>query len=167
MGELLKQAGRFNAHWVLTEEDLEIALKKKCERIFALLHVPHYRRIHINKIMDWQAQSKVSISMRGAGAKCFRDAEASFNCVMAREAPEEVSWSYPWCPDNTMESWNCIGLRGGCPVEDWVETLYCFLRLQQGRLYPLYLAGIENNKKYHADLYGRRYLLPKIQEVLK
>ncbi len=160
MGELLKQAGRFCSHFCLTEEDLDRALKEKRERIFALLHVPHFRRIHIAKIMEWQQQAKVSISMFGAGKKCFRHAEASYNCVMAHQSPEQVIWSYQWKNGN-----NCIGLwhDEGCSVED----LWKHLRVHQGALYDIYIAGVKNNENYHADNYGRHYLLPKIKEALK
>lgn len=166
MGELLKQAGRFNAHWCLTEEDLDRALQEKRERIFALLHVPHYRRIHFSKIFDWQHKSKVSISMFGAAPKCFRNAEASYNCVMAQQEPGLVEWSYPW-----VHGENCIGLSNIPDEEEQeighVETLHSALRVHQGSLYPIYLKGMENNRNYWNQVYARDYLLPKIKEALK
>ncbi len=164
MGELLKQAGRFCAHFALTGEDLDRALAEKRERIFALLHVPHFRRIHIQQLMQWQAQAKISLSLNGAAKKCFRDAEASYNTVMARQSPDDVVWSFPW-----KHGENCIGLN----IPDWdklgdaVETLWHWLRVEQGRLYDIYLAGVKNNENYHVDNYGRNYLLPKIKEALK
>lgn len=167
MGELLKQAGRFGAHFALTEEDLDIALKEGRQRIFALLHTPHYRRIHIQNLMDWQAKSKISISLNGAGIKCFRHAESSYNCVMATQDTLSVIWSYPW-----VHGENCISLTRKDfepkEIEEGyaVETLWHWLRVQQGRLYDIYLAGVANNEKYHADNYGRDYLLPKIKEAL-
>lgn len=161
MGELLKQAGHFNAHWCLTEEDLDIALKEKRERrIFALLHVPHYRRIHIGKILNWQQQAKVSLSMFGAGRKCFRHAEASYNCVMGQQSPDEVQWSYPW-----VSGENCLDVPND--EDESLDFLHRCLRVNQGSLYDIYLAGVKNNENYHTEAYARDYLAPKIMEALK
>ena len=162
MGELLRQAGSFHAHWALTEEDLDRALAEGRERIFALLFTPHYRRIHIKKLMEWQQKSKLAISMNGAGRKCFRDAEASYNCAMAREAPGLVEWSYPW-----KDSQNCIGLAEKTTEEERVRHLYFWLRTHQGLLYPVYTTGTDNAKRYQNSNYAREYLWPKIEEALK
>jgi hypothetical protein len=166
MGELLKQAGRFGAHFCLTEEDLDRALAEKRERIFALLHTPHYRRIHFSKLFQWQQQAKVSISLKGAGYKCFRDCEAPHNSIMARQEPNAVVWSYPWINRD-----NCLGLPinqdFSLSVGAAVDYLFHSLRIEQGALYNIYLRGMENNLKYHAAEYSRNYLLPKIQEALK
>jgi hypothetical protein len=166
MGELLKQAGRFGAHFCFTEDDLDRALLEGRQRIFALLHTPHYRRIHISKLMEWQGKSKVSISLKGAGFKCFRHAEAPHNSVMACQDPNLVVWSYPWVRDE-----NCIPLStsGDYEVipEAAVQQLYEYLRIHQGDLYPIYLKGIANNVNYHVENYSRNYLLPRIVEALK
>jgi hypothetical protein len=165
MGELLRQAGRFNAHFCLTEQDVDVALQEGRERIFVLLFTPHYRRIHINKLMGWQADAKVSISLFGAGKKCFRHAEASYNCVMAHENPASVQWSHPW-----ISGQNCIGLDyvyGEDADESGVLQLYEWLRVNQGSLYDIYLKGVENNRRYHNTTYAREYLWPKIQEAMK
>jgi hypothetical protein len=172
MGELLRQAGRFCAHFCLTEEDLDVALKEGRERIFALLFTPHFRRIHYSKIFEWQGKAKVSISMFGAGKKCFRCAEASYNAVMAQQAPDELQWSYPWVAGR-----NCIQLPTGRRLDKdsfWREEeevavawLYSGLRETQGSLYDIYLKGMENNQRYHNATYARDYLAPRIMEALK
>lgn len=161
MGELLRQAGKFCAHFCLTDEDLSRALHEKRERIFALLYTPHYRRIPLTELLFWQQRSKISISMFGAGKKCFRCAEASYNCVMAQQAPQLVEWSYRWAREV-----NCIALDA-TSEEHSVDLLYQALRVYQGDLHPIYLAGMANNRKYHNTAYARDYLLPKIQEALK
>lgn len=160
MGELLKQAGRFSAHFCLTPEDIARALEEKRQRIFALLFVPHYRRIPITEILWWQDRTKVSISMFGAGRKCFRNAESSYNCVMAQQAPGSVEWSYPWTQENSVRLAECNEVQA-------VEDLFYWLRMDQGRLHPTYLKGMENNRRYHNTAYARDYLLPKIQEALR
>ena len=165
-GELMRQSGRFGAHLCLTEEDVVIALKEGRNRIFALLFTPHYRRIPLTQLLSWQEYSKVSISMFGAGKKCFRTNEASYNCVMAHQEPNLVEWAYPWTPPSlTNGGGNCLAL----PSEEQsaVTWLYNDLRVNQGSLHPLYLRGMENNRKYHNTTYARDYLLPKIQEALK
>lgn len=174
-GELVKQAGRFGAHFCLTPEDLETALKEKRERIFALLFTPYYRRLPIEQLMEWQAQSKISISLKGAGYKCFRCAEASYNSVMAHQEPGAVVWSYPW-----VHGENCLGLPNMAPKNHQdaglrdelselasLEVLWHWLREKQGALYDVYTKGIINNRNYHMREYSTDYLLPKLQEALK
>lgn len=170
MGELLRRAGAFNAHFAVTEEDLNHALMEGRERIFALLFTPHYRRIHISKLLEWQAKAKISISMFGAGKKCFRHAEASYNSLMAHQQPDAVEWSYQWIPGK-----NCLQLPDG---EKFIETqfiteecvavnwLYDALRIEQGKLYPMYVNCVLNNRNYHNNAYARDYLLPKIVKAL-
>jgi hypothetical protein len=166
MGELLKQAGRFCAHFCLTEEDLDRALAEGRKRIFALLHVPHYRRIHYSKIFAWQQQSKISLSIRGAGFKCFRHAEASYNCAMAHQSPEVVKWSFPW-----VGGVNCLSLpkhqNGDLDVTESLQLIWHWLRVEQGKLWEIYEAGVANCQNYYAESYSRNYLLPKIREALK
>lgn len=170
MGELLRRAGEFSAHFCLTEDDLDRALQEKRERIFALLFTPHFRRIHISKIIEWQAKAKISVSMFGAGKKCFRHAESSYNCLMAQQAPDTVQWSYPWVAGE-----NCLQLPEGEKfVQDhWrkeeevaVDWLYQALRMEQGKLHPVYVNCVLNNRNYHNNTYAREWLLPKIQKAL-
>lgn len=164
-GELMKVAGRFGAHFCLSVDDLTQALKDKKERIFALLFSPWFRRINIKELMEWQAQSKVSLSLKGSGYKCFRSAEASYNCVMAHQSPDLMQWAYPWGGGT-----NCIGLPnmedGEIDTEGAVNQLWDWLRVHQGSLYPIYTSGIINNRNYHMEAYSRDYLLPKLEEVL-
>lgn len=171
MGELLRQAGKFGAHFCLTADDLNRSLEEKRERIFALLFTPHYRRIHISDLMKWQQRSKVSISMFGAGRKCFRCAEASYNSLMAQQAPNSLQWSYPWEPGD-----NCIHLPNQATdaaheiyVSEEIQSvsnLYGALRVNQGSLYDIYLKCVENSKNYRNEQYAREYLLPKLRKAL-
>jgi len=170
MGELLRRAGEFSAHFVLTEEDLDRALVEKRERIFALLFTPHYRRIHISKIIDWQSKAKISVSMFGAGKKCFRHAEASYNSLMAQQQPDAVQWSYPW-----IAGTNCIQLPEGNRLGQtaWepeetvaVNWLFNALRCEQGKLFPVYVQCVQNNRHYLNSTYAIYYLLPRILKAL-
>lgn len=166
-GELIRQAERFGAHFALQPEDVTRALAEKRERIFALLFAPYYRRIPMSDILKWQKQTKVTLSLKGMGLKCFRCAEASFNSILAQQSPEAVQWSYPWVPGQ-----NCIGLPNRQGEDDLdegaaLELLWSWLRIVQGDLYDIYLRGIENQKHYRMEPYARNYLLPKLREALK
>lgn len=164
-GELLRKAGMFGAHFVMCEEDLEMALKEGRQRIFALLFCPWYRRIQLSKIIRWQKLAKVSISVRGMGLKCFRSAEAPYNSVMAHQTPEAVQWAFPWVAGE-----NCIGLPNGDDLQvdeqKAVRHLYEWLRLRQGELHNLYLKGIANQRNYQSQAYSTQYLLPRISKAL-
>jgi hypothetical protein len=165
-GELMRKAGKFCAHFALSAEDVDRSLADKRERIFALLFAPVYRRIRLEKLLEWQKKSKLTVSLKGCGIKCFRCAEGSFNSLLVQQAPETVQWSYPW-----VDGQNCIGLANGPDGEVdevvQVEDLYHHLRITQGSLYDVYLRGLENNKRYRMDTYARNYLLPKLAEALK
>lgn len=164
-GELVRRAGEFGAHFCLNEYDVTRALMDKRQRIFALLFSPYYRRTPFGTLLQWQQLSKVSVSLFGAGKKCFRCAEASHNSLMAQQSPEEVTWSYPWVSNK-----NCIGLpNNGYHIDEGlsVTLLYQWLRMYQGSLYGMYKECIENAKNYRNGAYARNYLLPKIMEAMK
>lgn len=165
-GELMRKAGQFGAHFALSDADLRYALKEKRERIFALMFAHCTRRIDLSNLLEWQQWSKLTVSLKGCGMKCFRCAEGSYNSLLAQQAPETVQWSYPWIAGK-----NCIGLPNALDGEvdevAAVERLYEWLRINQGSLHDLYLRCVENQRNYRMEHYSRKYLLPKLMEALR
>lgn len=168
-GELMRKAGKFAAHFALTDEDVDRSLEDKRQRIFALLFAPYYRRIHIDRILRWQQQCKLSISLRGCGLKCFRCAEASYNSLLVQQTPWVVQWSFSWVGGCEREP-NCLGLpntpEGEIDGDASMDMLYAWLRVNQGSLYDIYLRCIENGKNYRMDNYSNGYLLPRLRKAL-
>lgn len=123
-------------------------------RTWASVHAPHFDRKPIAEVMHFTHRSKISVSLPGAGVKCFRDSEAPcgstpafWDCGIAR--------SYPWTPGE-----NCIGLA---PNAEW-EHLRAAVQLED--LYEIYVAAQETIRKYDAVTYAKDYLLTRIQNCL-
>jgi len=117
------------------------------------LNLPHYDRIDISHILGVQAMAKLSVSMSGAGVKCFRHAESPINAIMC--LPEDnLSWSYPW-----VHLENCIRLKEGQEIEGLVQAL------RREDLYNIYLKGIETIEKYKINNYLTNYLQPLINGI--
>lgn len=161
-GELMRKAGKFGWHFALTAEDVDRSLdEKRPQQLLAALHTPHYRRIPIERICAWQEKTKLTVSLKGAGLKCFRCAEASVNSLLVQQADNSVHWAYPWIAGE-----NCIGLpntpEGEVDEVHALEIIYDYLRIRQGSLYGLYLKSIANQRNYISHHYSRNYLLPKL-----
>lgn len=96
-----------------------------------LLHTPYYDRLEMDDIMLLQSQSKITISLPGAGTKCFRHSESPINSVMAFPL-DDVVWQAGWGQNNSIQ------IRGD--ASEWPEKLK--RHLNHGRkLYDRYLAG--------------------------
>lgn len=122
-------------------------------RVWATIHCPHWTRRHISEILEWQLRSKVTVAMPGNGVKTFRHAE-TVGTLMALPN-DNLAWSYPWINEE-----NCIRLTPHfefATLEDAIRTC---------DLYPMYLAGQENLRKYQSFAYVRDWILPNIERVL-
>lgn len=120
------------------------------------IHTPHYERKSIREVLEWQGRSKVSISLPGAGVKCFRSAEAPVNSVMAL-LHDELAWSYPW-----IDGDNCIRLDSNCHITRMAEII----RNGNGSLYEMYRRSQETIRKYEQHAYARDYIIPSIESRL-
>lgn len=125
------------------------------------LHQPWYDRVDLSEIMIINGMSKLSLSMWGAGVKCFRSTgEAPVNSVVVMPE-DELAWSYDWIDND-----NCIkfftsdikGIDEEFPVIQKME--YALQRLD---LYNIYINGLETVDKYRIDRYINEYIIPKIE----
>lgn len=123
-------------------------------RAWASIHTPHYDRRQIGEVMDWNHRAKISVSLPGAGVKCFRSAEAPVGSIMAMWR-DELAWSIPWihCRD-------CITLTPGCEFEE----LQVASKLHG--LYDIYRNGQETIDSYRSTRYVREYVKPAIESAL-
>ena len=163
----MQQIDRFAWNYAFAPEDVahlkRLGLEHNGQHICALFFLPWWRRQPLNTLLDIQGESKISLSLYGNGHKCFRSAEAGYNSVMFHMGVDTVLWSYPW-----TDGENCVNLPVFPGSEELelgtaIEVIYKWLRVQQGSLYPVYLEGVENNKRYRRDRYLNDYLLPLIE----
>ncbi len=128
------------------------------------MNIPHYSRVEIKHILEINGLSKLSLSLPGAGVKCFRNCgESLCNSVMIM--PEDnLSWSYPF-----VHGVNCVqfpikedvtSIKNEWDVCEAIETA-----LKRTDLYDIYLKGLETAKYYQIDNYIQNYLEPLINKA--
>lgn len=129
-----------------------------------ILYKPHFFRIPHNKMMDLYSKSKIAISLHGAGRKCLKEPEVSFNSVSAIQETNQY-YSYPWIDDN-----NCIVLPNKkdnpflIDAEKSVDKMLKYIE-QPEKLYQIYLNSHKNSLNYRIDNYLTKYIIPKIEGV--
>lgn len=117
------------------------------------IHTPHTHRVDVNHIVRRQAQSKMVVSIRGAGYKCFRHGEM-VHSVPAIHSPN-LAWSFDW-----VDGENCMHLQEG-------NEYNCLMAaLKWDRLYDLYVAAQANLDNYRMPNYWDMHIRPKIESVL-
>lgn len=117
-------------------------------RKFVTVNVPHYARQPIENILAVNGLSKLSVSMRGSGRKCFRHAESPSNSVMVTEA-NDLAWQFDW-----VDGVNCIKFFDIFPDINKA--------LENPNLYEIYVEGVNNANKYHYTNY-----FPHINKIIK
>lgn len=145
----------------------QISERNGNKRTWATIFTPYWQRQEMQTVFHYQGMSKLSLSLAGAGAKCFRHSEASLNSVMVME-DNDIAWSYDW-----VDGFNCIkfpkakdfeeikGLKGQYRVIEAIEAA-----LKRNDLYEIYKNGVATCEKYRLDLYAKNYLEPIIKKYL-
>jgi len=122
--------------------------------------IPHYARYSMEDVLMIGSASKISVSMPGAGVKCFRHSESPINSVMVKTR-DELAWSYPW-----VHKYNCIKeFTASIMVYDISSVLNQSEDSKQ-KLYEIYRNGVENCRNYHIDNYIPNYVLDSIASAL-
>lgn len=124
------------------------------QRTWASIHAPHWDRKPMADVQHFIHRSKISISLPGAGALCFRDCEVAAGSIPAYWN-SGIARSYPWEAEK-----NCILLT---PGEEWQDLQDA---TQQDNLYELYVSAQENIRKYEAQTYVDNYIVPNIAKHL-
>jgi len=124
-------------------------------RKWVSLWMPHYRRVGIQHILAINGMSKLSMSLPGAGIKCFRSTgEAIVNSVMVCKE-DDLAWSYPFVHfENCIKFWE---------FGDEISAIE--KALQSSSLYDVYCEGLKAADWYRADNYINNYLLPLINKA--
>lgn len=122
------------------------------------VHVPHTHRRHYDELALRQAQSKLTVGLKGAGYKCFRNTEFVHTAPAIHDPG--LAWSFPW-----VHKQNCIVLKEGHEYMDLVEAI----RLDREghiNLYDIYVAAQANLDNYRPENYISRHILPSIEANL-
>lgn len=139
------------------------------KRLWVTVNTPHFARRPMEQIYAINGMSKLSVSLEGAGVKCFRHAEASLNSLMVMRE-DNLAWSYSWA-----HGLNCLRLFNDSDSIDelrWVEydsykiakSVYLEIQHEPEDLYDIYVNGIQTAKKYQLDNYINNYLQPIINQ---
>lgn len=121
-------------------------------------YFPWHSRVPLAEILKWQGESKISVSLHGAGRKSFRDAESCINAVMARPA-DGLAFSYPWTDENSVPLEVGFVYQDGFVYEDLCEAV------KFPDLYERYLAGLENCDNYRTRNYIANYIMPMLSKL--
>lgn len=134
-------------------DHIDAKLNEPHRRVISI-HTPHTHRIHVNEIARRQAQSKMSVSLPGAGTVCFRSTEHLLHTVPAK-LKDGLAWSFPW-----VHGENCVILEDESRMAESLMTA-CALDL-----HPIYLAAQELASRYSILRYMNEYVMPHITRVL-
>lgn len=170
-GEIFKQSSHLGYDLISAWDQFDPHFKhldpNNKSRVWAAIYSPFFTRIDIKKVLLCQGRSKLSLSMPGAGIKCFRHAEAPVNAVMVKQS-DDLAWSFPWVHgvnsivvEKDQTDFDIIrGLKGDEEVPAMNEAL------KRDDLYDIYVRGLETVDKYRGARYAREYLIPKIEEAI-
>lgn len=132
---------------------LDGCLKNPSPRTWAAIYAPWYARKPMGEVMSFQQKAKISVSLWGAGKKCFRSAEAPVGAIMALPF-DELAWSFDW-----EHQVNCVRLCAGREFEDLDKNT------TRDDLYEIYVRGMETIRKYESQRYVDSYIVPTIEAV--
>lgn len=129
--------------------------EEKGNNKWVTLHVPHYGRTDIENILAINGLSKLSISLFGAGRKCFRTTgESPVNSLMVMQ-DSKSAYSYEW-----IHGENCLKFP---TTQTEIEMIDEFL--QRKDLYDIYVEGVKTCDKYKISNYLNNYINPIINSI--
>lgn len=112
-------------------------------RKWLTVHTAWYARYPMGNVIAINGLAKISVSLFGAGRKCFRSSEAPVNSIMALPY-DNLAWSFDW-----VSSVNCFRLQE--PISNYVGWLNVLLKC--GDIYDIYCNGVETSNKYFLPNY--------------
>ncbi|HET6459082.1 MAG TPA: hypothetical protein VFG24_09420 [Nitrosopumilaceae archaeon] len=160
-GEFVKQSALNGQHLVSNIDHVTVCQSRGDKRMVVMAHIPDFARQSISILLHLQSMAKISISMSGAGCKCFRSTEASYNAVMAIQE-NHLAWSYPWIDKvNSIELPNRENSVLINEYSSYEKIMECLSKPEE--LYEMYLNGTENWRNYEIGKYSTEYILKEIQ----
>lgn len=161
-GELCKQSALNGQQLVTNLDHIGHYQQRGIKNLCVVVMTPDFARESIYKSLHIQGLAKISVSLNGAGSRCFRHAESSYNSLMALQE-NGGEWTYPWVDyNNAIELPNREGSVLIDETASYNKIMEC-LRNPEA-LYKMYLNGTENWKGYQVDKYSENYILKEIQK---
>lgn len=115
------------------------------EHIWVSAQIPHFARIPLEQVLEINNWSKLSLSLKGCGYRCFRDSESPINSVMVLE-DSGIDFPFKW-----IHGHNCIMYKGDDPIPAIKEAL------QRDDLYDIYVRGMENIENYRQPTFNQHF----------
>lgn len=112
------------------------------KNIWVTAHIPHFARVPLEQLLQFNGMSKLSLSMPGCGRLCFRHSESPVNSVMVLK-DDGMAFPFPW-----VHGENCIMYQGDCPIYAIKEAL------KRDDLYDIYVRGVQNSLNYQQSNYN-------------
>lgn len=126
--------------------------EERCPNKWVTVNIAHYSRQPIETILSVNVISKLSISIKGSGRKCFRHVESPTNSVMVMDR-DDLAWAYDW-----VDGENCLKINN-TSIDEINELTH------RNDLYDIYLKGMENIDKYRIENYINNYVNPIIKDL--
>ena len=123
-------------------------------RAWMSVYAPHWSRRNILDNMRFQENAKLTVSLPGAGQKCFRSTEAPVSSIMAMQQ-DDLAWSYDW-----THGVNCIRFNKGNAFPELEAATH------RDDLYDIYMGSLETVDKYRSQRYANEYVYPLIKNAL-
>lgn len=137
-------------HWNICTDPSDLAYTPG--KKVAMFHRGWWNRLSQGEMYDLQSKAKITVSMPGYGIKCFRDAEAPVNSVMAMMETDIVR----------MIDWKEAGaiMMNHRSMVGEIEGALS----QPDKLYARYLLGIKQSENTKPNLVWDNYILPKLSK---
>lgn len=150
-GEIFQNAHRNGIHVVDDWADEDHFGK----RTWATIYSPWYRRRLMSDVMRWNMMSKISVSLWGAGKKCFRHTmESPVGSILALPS-DNLAWAFIW-----QHGVNCIRLDDGHEADSLLNAT------TRQDLYEIYRNGQCTVARYCSKRYLDEYIMTEIKRVL-
>lgn len=152
-GDILKNSCKNGYEVINSLDHIEAKIGAPIKQ-WAAVHQPHTHRVPIAEVARRQAQSKITVSLGGAGVCCFRSTEAPVHSIPAIHSPNKV-WSFPW--RNLV---NCFHLTPGGEYKDLLEATKCDF------LHSIYLEAQATVDQYRLPRYLNEHIIPNLVHFL-
>ena len=160
---------------VFHNQSIHVASRKEFRKAALDKHNPRWELIDFYEerwpfaaLMAVQGDSKITVTLEGAGVKCMRHYEGGINSVLCLHG-FEMEETYPW-----VEGDNCLRLpytkeggewnRGMIDIDKAIPYLEGWLKNPD--LYNVYQRCVRNAARYSMDNYCTNHLAPQIRAHL-